>query len=373
VTAIVSRVSRPRTPVDERRALAPLPWREIVRWALLGTTVLLMLVLVDVARHGGNNPVSLVQPGSRGPSIEVVHHDFPRVEPPQGPGLDGQMFYAIARDPLHLDQAAHSLDRPRYRLQRPLLPWLAWVLHPSGGGTGLIAALFLVGLAGIVVGALAAGVLGVTFGGRPWLAALVPLLPGCYWSLRVTVPDAMALGLALAALALSVRRRPVAAVLVGCLAVLAKEPTILLFVGWAMWRRDRSGVALVAVPGLVMAAWMAWLRVQLPGPEHGRGELALPPLSGRVHATSSLWANGHELVGMACSVAALTAGVVVLLVRRGHPLWWTTAVLIAFATVMGSNVIGMNFGGTRSNAALLLLAVIALATPRAAALSPPGD
>jgi hypothetical protein len=372
VTAILARATRPHRPADDGRALVPLPWREIVRWALLGTTVLLALVLVDVARHGGNNPVSLIQPGTKGPAIEVVHHDFPKVQPPNGPGLDGQLFYAIARDPLHLDRAAHSLDRPRYRLQRPLLPWLAWLLHPSGGGTGLIASLFLVGLAGIVLGAVAAGVLGVTFGGRPWLAALVPLLPGSYWSLRVTVPDAMALGLALAALALSVRRRPVAAVLVGCLAVLAKEPTILLFVGWALWRRDRSGAALVAVPGLVMGAWMAWLRVQLPGPEHGLGELALPPLSGLAHAAGHLWAGGHELVGMASSVAALAAGVLVLLVRRHHPLWWTTAVLLAFATVMGSNVIGMNFGGTRSNAALLLLAVIALATPRAAVSPPDG-
>ncbi|MBV9950966.1 MAG: hypothetical protein JO291_03380, partial [Acidimicrobiia bacterium] len=336
---------RPPGGVEERGSLPSLPWRDIVRWALLGTTVLLALVFVDVARHGGSNPVSLIQPGTKGPAIAVVHQDFPRVEPPQGPGLDGQMFYAIARDPLHLDHAARSLDRPRYRLQRPLLPWLAWLLHPSGGGTGLIAALFLVGLAGIVLGALAAGVLGVTLGGRPWLAALVPLLPGSYWSLRVTVPDALALGLALAALALSVRRRPVAAVLVGCLAVLAKEPTILLFVGWGLWRRDRAGAALVAVPGLVMGAWMAWLRVQLPGREHGLGELALPPLSGLVDATRHLWFGGHELVGMASSVAALVVGLIVLVVRRGHPLWWPTVVLLAFATVMGSNVIGMNFGG----------------------------
>ena len=37
--------------------------------------------------------------------------------------------------------------------------------------------------------AVAAGGLSMTLRGPPWVAAIIPLLPGAYWSLRVTVSD----------------------------------------------------------------------------------------------------------------------------------------------------------------------------------------
>src|SRR5699024_4294860 len=136
--------------------------------------------------------------------------------------------YAIARDPLHVDETADHLDGPRYRLQRPLLPWLAWALHPTGGGLPLVYALVTVGLLGVALGAVATGALSQLLRGPAWLGVLFPLLPRTYWSLRVTVSDALALALALAALACSARDRSVAAVALGVLAVLAKEPVVLV-------------------------------------------------------------------------------------------------------------------------------------------------
>ncbi len=67
----------------------PIPWRPIVRAALAGTVVMVLLVLVDVERHSGGNPVSLVQPGASGPAAAVVHHDFPQVELPGVSGSTG--------------------------------------------------------------------------------------------------------------------------------------------------------------------------------------------------------------------------------------------------------------------------------------------
>lgn len=370
MTTLLRRFARSDGDAPALASLPALAWRDVVRWALLGTLVVLALVIVDVGRNGGNNPVSLIQPGTRGPSYALIHRDFPDVVAPDGLGLDGQMYYAMARDPLHPDQVATSLDRPRYRLQRPLLPWLAWLVHPSGGGSGLIFALFVTGLASVFLGAVATGALAVTLGGRPWLGALLPILPGTYWSLRVTVSDAPALALAMVALALSARRRPVLAVLVGVLAVLAKEPMVLLFLGWGLWRRDRQGAALVAVPALVAVAWMAWLRVVLPGSEAAVSEIDLVPFGGLLDAATTRWADGQELVGMVSSVGAIVAGAVALALRRRHPLWWTVAGLMALAAFMNGNVIGMNFGGTRSNQALLLLAAVALLTPAAIGLRP---
>jgi hypothetical protein len=342
------------------------PWRGIVRWALVGTVAVLGFVLVQVHQHGGDNPVSLIQPGLDGPSTRVIAHDFPRLEQPDGLGLDGQQYYAIARDPWHLHGTAKQLDAARYRYQRPLLPWLAWALHPTGGGTGLVLALVAVGLAGVFVGALGAGALATRWRGPPWVAALFPILPGAYWSLRVTVSDALALGLALAALALAARSKHLPAILVGILAVLAKEPVILLFAVWALHRRTRRDALLFVVPAAVVVAWMGVLHLALPA-DVDRPQDIGAPFVGLVQAWTHQWSHGHELVGMACTIGGLVAGVAALAVRRlRHPLGWAVAIQLAFLAVMGRQPLGNNFGSTRMAMPIMILAAIALLTPRAA-------
>ena len=189
-------------------------WRASVQWALLGTLLCAGAVLFDLDRVGGN-PVNLIQPGLDGPSIEVIEADFPEVEPPEGLGLDGQQFYAMARDALHPDETSTALDRPRYRWQRPLLPWLGWLLHPGGGGTGLIWALLAVSTAAVFAGSLATSRLALRLGGPAWAGVLFAVLPGSYYSLRVTVADALGLALAMVALALSASGKRGLAVLAG--------------------------------------------------------------------------------------------------------------------------------------------------------------
>ena len=218
----------------------------MARWAGLGTLMLVLIVLMDVRNNGGSNLVSLVQPGADGPSAQVFAEDFPDLELPEGLGLDGQMYYSIARDPLHLDRLVPHLDRPRYRLQRPLLSWAAAVLHPSGGGVGLVAALFIVGVGGIALGALATGAISRHLGGPASCAAVFALLPGAIWSLRVTVSDALALALALTAIAAYQRCRDPLAIAATALAVLAKEPVALVLLGWFLHRRDRRSLVLLA-------------------------------------------------------------------------------------------------------------------------------
>src|SRR5690348_14494095 len=90
---------------DVHAARTPLPLRQLVRLALAGSAIVLALVLVDVARYGAN-PVSLVQPGADGPSAAAFARDFPETELPDGLGHDGQQFYAIARQPMHLHAVA---------------------------------------------------------------------------------------------------------------------------------------------------------------------------------------------------------------------------------------------------------------------------
>lgn len=341
----------------------------IARWAVLGTLLLVVLVLADLGR-GGGHPAGLVQPGTDGPAAVLFAQDFPALEVPDGLGLDGQMVYAIARDPWPVDAAASALDRPRYRLQRPLLPWLGAALHPGGGGEGLVWALFAVGTAGILLGALALGRLSVQWGGPAWLAAVFPLLPGAWWSLRVSVGDALAVGLALLAVALASRGRIAPALLVAVAAVLAKEPTALILVGWALGQRTRRSALVAGIPVLVAGGWMALLRLLVPGSESLNGDIGLP-LVGLAGAATDIWAEGRELIGMASTLGALALGFLALW-RRGarHPLGIAIVLHLALLAVSGSNPLGMNFGGTRTGLALTALAVLALATPRAPAVRP---
>ncbi|MEY2592184.1 MAG: hypothetical protein QOJ67_4168 [Acidimicrobiaceae bacterium] len=343
-------------PVDTR-----LPWREIAKWALAGTLFISMWVLLDVERSG-RNALNFIQPGERGPSAAAFHEDFPTVELPDTLGLDGQQFYVIARNPFHPREVAPLLDRPRYRLQRPLLPWLAWLVHPTGGGDGLVWAFVLVNVLAIFAGSMATGALAVQLGGKPWMAALFAVTPGAWFSLRASVADALALALAIAALALAHRGRWRAAV--GCAvgAVLAKEVIVIVLAGWALWRRSRPAALLVATPLAVAAAWWIALRVLVPSGREQIGELVAPFVGWR-DAWVEHWSHGQQLVGMAAAIGSSIVGVAAL-VRRGlaHPLGWAITGSLALAALSNGDVIGNNYGSTRALMPVLVLGLLTLFT-----------
>ena len=346
---------------DDRDPGPALPLRRLLVLALAGSFAVLLLVLIDVDRYGGN-PVSLVQPGTKGPSAEVFARDFPDTELPDGTGHDGQQFYAIARQPMHLDEVSPDLDRPRYRLQRPLLPWLAWAVHPSGGGVGLVYAFLLVGFGALVVGGVSLGAISVTLGGRAWPALAFPLLPGGYVCLRISVADTLSVALALLAIALALRSRWRTAIVAAVLAVLAKEVAVLLLLGFALWRRDRRSAALVAIPLAVGAAWWAALHLLLPD-GGGRVDEIVAPFVGLARSVQ-IWFEGDELLGAAAVVVTLVLAVVVL-VRRGwsHPFAPAAALQLAFVCVLGVNVIGLNLNGPRATMALASTIVLMVAVP----------
>jgi hypothetical protein len=80
----------------------------------------------------------------------------------------------------------------------------------------------------------------------------------------------------------------------------------------------------------------------------------------------------QELWGCASAVSALVLAAFVLArYRLRHPLSGIVAVLVAFAAIMNSNVIGLNFGATRSMMGLLVVAAVGVFTPRAARTTRP--
>ncbi len=354
---------RAETQAAPGRTPFPTPWRRIVHLALLATLTMATVVLWDVNRTG-SHPANLLQGAADGPAYALLREDFPDIEFRPGLGLDGQQYYAMAREPVHLDRAADSLDRPIYRWQRPLFPWLARVVDPTGGGgAGLVAAFFVVGIAALLAGGIAAGALSTALGGRTWPAALFPLLPGAFMSLRVTVSDSLAMALVLMALALSTHRRAGLAVAVACLAALTRETAVIVFIGWALARRTKATTSLAVAPVAVAGMWAAWLRITLPAaPPEKVDELGLP-FVGLVGAVREHWLEGTDRLGMLSTLAALTVAVAALArTRRSHPLMPALVLSLAFVSLMNHNVVGIDFGATRSTMPLAVLALLCLAT-----------
>jgi hypothetical protein len=360
------RVSRnaDTTSVGETRALEPEPVKASARrshvgWALAGTTLAFGLLLLDV-RASGHGILRPIRAGSRGPGAAVVAHDFPTQVAPDEVGLDGQQFYAIARDPFHPQSVSKNLDRPRYRYQRPLYPMLAWALHPSGGGPGLIYAFVAVSLVGVFLGALALGALSDVVRGPPWLGLLYALLPGSVWALTSSVADGLAVSLCLVTVVATLRDHRRLAWAAAIAAVLTRETTILVPVALFLARRRREDLPLVVLPGLALAA--LFLAVRLVVPAGGLpSEALVAPFTGLLDAARTRWLHGKELIGMASTVSAFVLGGFVLARRRGPlELRWVIGLQLAFLSVCSGAVLGDDFGGPRSTLMLLAVALAAL-------------
>lgn len=341
-----------------------LPWRTIAAWAIVGTVLAVGITLLDVARHR-DSIGGLIHTGPDGPAAETLRIDFPNDPQFSNGEHDGPMFYAIARAPMHLDEVAGSLDRPRYRLQHPLLSWLGWLGHPTGGGDGLLWSLFAVGVLALAFGGLSMGALSVTLGGPAWMAVLFPVLPGSIMSLRLTVADTLAVALSLAAVTLFLRGRVWSAAAFGCLAVLAKEPALLPLAGVALWARDRKAIPIVVFPAVVAGAWALWLRLTFTSSGTEISEFVIP-FTGW-YAAFQIWIDGNSSLAIIAVMATLVLVLVALIrTRRTHPLYLAVVFSLVFLAFLNGDVVGLDRNGTRMTLPLLVFAVLALATPNAA-------
>jgi hypothetical protein len=375
-TSRVTASAQPRVaeaaPAATSRTSPPARRHSTAVWAAAGTLLALAYLFLDIwsSGHGILRPI---RAGSRGPGAALIARDFPQVTAPDEVGLDGQQFYAIARDPFHPETVATSLDRPQYRYQRPFYPAVAWLLHPTGGGAGLVVAFVVVSLLGLFLGGVAMGMLAQLLRAPPWLALLFPLLPGAVWSLTSSVADALAVALCLVTIVATLRDRSGIAWLAAVAAVLTRETAILVPLALFLARRRRSDLPLVVLPGLALGAWLFIVRLAVPSGGLPSERLVFP-LTGLLDAVRERWILGDELIGMASTLAALTVAAFVLLRRRGVPeLRWVIGVQLAFLSVCSGAVLGDDFGGTRSTLMLLTVAVAALlAGTRAPAPAPSG-
>jgi hypothetical protein len=215
----------------------------------------------------------------------------------------------------------------------------------------------VVGMLGLLLAGIATGALTVTLGGPAWSAALYGLIPGAYAAARITVADNLAMGFMLLALLLSLRRQYRWAVVVAVLAVLTREVSLVPLVGFALWRRDRAGVAMALVPAMALAAWYFALQQIFSGVgiSDGRSGFLVGFRAAWPTWTSTDWPTSLVIVG--CTYAAVVA---VVVLRRQSPMFWPVIVSAVLPLFLDVSALTLFFNVSRSFLPLLALCGIAL-------------
>jgi hypothetical protein len=338
--------------------------RRVVVLALIGTAITAGVVLrlnLDV----DHDVVGLMTPGAQSPAAPVIRHDFPGYALHEGIGHDGQAFYAIAREPMHLRDAAQWTDRPRYRLQRILLPVLAWSTHPQGGGRGLVLSLWGWAALGVALTGLGAALLAHSLGASrravEGLALFAPFLPAAFATLDLSVADELALGLALVALALDRMDNKRGALATAVLAVLAKETMLLVLLGWALTRGRHTLLRLVAVPAAVAGGWWLVLHFWFSNSREPSEEFSV--VGGLLRALRIWFDGGSRIAGVVVAAGVMAAAFVLL--RRGlrSPLGGAIVIQLALVPFLSAVVLAGDWNGPRATAPLLLLSIIAMTVP----------
>jgi hypothetical protein len=257
-----------------------------------------------------------------GPDIRVPHKD----------GHDGQTFWIIARDPLirHPQAVKQYLSRPAYRYQRIAYPALAAPWRWIGGEKALPWGLLLTNLAAVAVGGWFAAALALRLGAPVRASAAFAISPGVIAAVNLDTADAFALAAVLAALYLLLRKQPLWAVVAAVVAVLAKEASLVAFVGVAVFggrfvdRRTR--LALVLAPAAAAGLWAGYVHLRLDVPRNSE-EFSALPFWGYVDAYRRGW---REFGNWSDAVVA------VLLIPFGAFLlwrWWRRRDLLLAAAV----------------------------------------
>jgi hypothetical protein len=277
-------------------------------------------------------------------------------------GYDGQYALFIALDPVG---ARPSLDDPAYRYSHILYPLLARVVALDRPAF-VPAALLIVNLIAVALGAYAVARVLERRGASPWLAFLVAFYPGMFLSVARDLNEPVAfaaLALGLLVLDWASPRRVVAAASVFAAAGLARETTLLfplILAAWEAWRSRRVWLpAVLGLSALPYAVWSAVLLVVLPV-AGGRPGLARYPLQGAIAAPQ------YQLFQWVFVVAPLLLTAVVLATTAlTRP---TTAfTLLLGAEILLSSMLGpASFGEWTSSSRLQLGVLLAalLARPQ---------
>jgi hypothetical protein len=182
-----------------------------------------------------------------------------------GAGYDGQFVYRFALDPFSTHATDHgiTLDFPAYRQQRIVTSLLSHWVAALPGITTALAIVIVNAIAAIV--AMTAGVqLARDLGRRPQLGLLLGLPASLPVSLAYDLTEPVAWAGVLLAILASRRARWDLAALAFTVAILARETSAIVYIGfvaeslWVLWRRtdaDRWRRLWLVLPAAVFTVW----------------------------------------------------------------------------------------------------------------------
>lgn len=300
------------------------------------------LTLLAVNAQGGANWASLLRVGSGNPAFARIESELGPVVAPDRIGHDGQLYYLIARDPFAQGSTIHELavfdnNGPRYRYRRILFPLLAGGFGQFGGELTLAGMIFLVIFG---MGLATVGVADVAWqlrlrGGAALLAAFNV---GALISAMILTADALALGLALSGVALSLRRRFAFAIAAFGLAALTKEVYLLVPLSLAVWqmkeRRPWVAASIAVIPLLPLLAWSTWVWAFIPETIGQTRHFGVPVngiLASAVHWKQLLGHNYVQLLLAGYALVSVVVATAMLVVGRSLALRWVVAPWILVA------------------------------------------
>jgi hypothetical protein len=213
--------------------------------------ILISIVAWTILIHQGN-PLELAQLGTI----------YSENDPDGTEGYDGQFSYYIAIDP-NPTTVRPYLDIPAYRYQRILLPVLArWF---SLGKPQVIPWMFpIVGILVHTIATIALSSLLKKWNVSPWYALSYSLWAGVTLAIRLDLPEPLAYGCIILAMYYHETKSDIIEALFFCLALFAKEVTILFIFAclfsFFLQKQWRSLAILVIGTVLPFAVFQFWLR-----------------------------------------------------------------------------------------------------------------
>jgi hypothetical protein len=183
---------------------------------------------------------------------------------PNSYGYDGQFYHYMAHDPLLRRGFQSSLDSPRFRYRRMLVPFSAWLLV-AGQDRLVDVAYFAVVFFAVFLGTWWTARIAVDRGAHPAWSLGFLFLPAVTVSLdRMTVD--VALATVTAGLVYFLRRQAWGAVFVLCAAAgLVRDSGVLLpagIVAWLALRRELGRACAIACSLLPTGAWYLYINTR---------------------------------------------------------------------------------------------------------------
>jgi hypothetical protein len=261
------------------KALSTLAARSALLWAAFVVVLALIWQASTVSYNYAGNWTALFRTGAefKAPPAALASEDIFRFK---DTGYDGQIYHYIAHDPFLTRGFSSSIDSPRFRYRRILVPFTAWLLA-AGQDRFIDTAYIAVVLAFLFLGTFWSGSLLRIYGLHPAYSLAFLAMPAVLVSLDRMTIDIAVTAFAVGAVLYAVRGSWATVWVICALAGLTRDVGLLIPValaGYSLLQGRVWRVAVLASSALPTMAWYLYVH-SLTVPVE-RSYVSLIPLQG---------------------------------------------------------------------------------------------